>query len=122
MKNCWTPSIKGLLAAKDGDRFHVLFRYTRKNEWSWRAPQWLHSVVGWSVLMPCLVVINVAVFALRGRWLHAYFDQGDGAFMEYAPHDDDYVKRRFPALSFDGQLRDSGKRLVCNVIARAYDE
>jgi len=72
--------------------------------------------------MPLLVVINIAFFALRGRWLHAYWDKGDGIIHEYVPVKKSYRYRRFPALNFDGEIRDSGKRLVNNILARGDNE
>lgn len=120
MKNCWRPAIEHLIYG-DG-RGHILFRYTRKNTWSWRAPRWVHAVVGWGLIMPCLLIINVAVFALRARWLHAYWETGDGAFSEYAPLRSDYRRRRFPMLSFAGEVRDSGKRLVDHITAHGDGE
>ncbi len=97
---------------------HYLFRYTSKNEWAWTAPMFVRRVVGWAVIMPLLVLLNLAVFSLRGRWLHVYFECGDGVFMEYAPLSTDYIKRRFPALFFHGELRDSGKRLVRAILSQ----
>lgn len=111
MRNCWTYSTRELLDAGDDEQMHVAFRYTSKNRWSWRAPRWLHTVVGWAVIMPCLVIINFAFFALRGRWLHSYWE-ADGALMEYTPEPKGYMTRRLPSLSFVGVVRDSGKRLV----------
>lgn len=111
MKNCWTYSIRNLLDAEDDEHMHVVFRYTVKNRFAWRAPRWVHSVIGWGVVAPCLAIINLAFFALRGRWLHSYWDVS-GVLMEYSPREDDYTDRFLPAMFFDGEVRDSGKRIT----------
>lgn len=110
MKNCQSAAWWAHLL--EDEDVTVVMAMTEKNEWSWRLGRIWHVLLGWLVICPALFAINFAVFALRGRWVHAGFAGRDGVIREYVPDDDDYRKRRFPPPSFAGSVKDSGQRIV----------
>ncbi len=107
MRNCWTEAMENFLLRSDIE--HILFRHTRKNEVSWSSPLWVRKLIGWGVIAPCLIVINVAIFSLSGRWLHCMWEE-EGRFYEYIPLTK-YGIRKLPSFSFEGRVKDTGMSL-----------
>ena len=88
---------------------HILFRYTTMNKRGWSSPMWIRKIVGWVVMVPAMLFINLAVFSLTGRWLHAMWQEKD-RFFEYVPVKD-YTPKESPKISFEGYIRDTNLRL-----------